>query len=231
MSSPRAHQRSTGWSAPRAAAVLAVVSVGAGLVAGSVLLTLLGPLAWQEAVVRWFNEVPRLLGAVLAAVNPLLRPVPLTLVSFALVGWVLLTAADRASRLELVRAGAIGFVAAEVLAHGIKAAVAQPRPVEVMAGLDTHGYPGDPRGHSYPSAHTAVATAVLVAMWPGMRPSVRVVGAVFVVLVATNRIYVGAHWPLDVVGGAGIGLLCAAAAWWVASRWPLGAATIGHGIS
>jgi membrane-associated phospholipid phosphatase len=42
------------------------------------------------------------------------------------------------------------------------------------------------------------------------------------VLVALNRLYIGAHWPVDVVGGAAIGLLSGAAPWLVAARWPIG---------
>ena len=41
------------------------------------------------------------------------------------------------------------------------------------------------------------------------------------VLVACNRIYIGAHWPLDVVGGAAIGLLAGTITWLIATRRPV----------
>ncbi|MGV3758457.1 MAG: phosphatase PAP2 family protein [Actinomycetota bacterium] len=37
---------------------------------------------------------------------------------------------------------------------------------------------------------------------------------------AVARLHVGAHWPLDLVGGAALGLTIAAAAWLVVDRLP-----------
>jgi membrane-associated phospholipid phosphatase len=49
----------------------------------------------------------------------------------------------------------------------------------------------------------------------------RAAGLAIAVLVPLNRIYIGAHWPLDVVGGVAVGLLAAALTWLVAVRWPI----------
>ena len=46
----------------------------------------------QTDLVLWFNDPPQPFAAVFAAVNPLLRPVPLLVVAMVLVGWVLLAA-------------------------------------------------------------------------------------------------------------------------------------------
>ena len=40
-------------------------------------------------------------------------------------------------------------------------------------------------------------------------------------LIGLSRIAVGAHWPLDVLGGAAIGWLCGAFGAWWAQRLPL----------
>ena len=40
-------------------------------------------------------------------------------------------------------------------------------------------------------------------------------------LVARNRIYSGAHRPVDVVGGLAIGMFAGAVSWLVAIRWPI----------
>jgi membrane-associated phospholipid phosphatase len=34
-----------------------------------------------------------------------------------------------------------------------------------------------------------------------------------VLVVPLHRVYVGAHWPIDLLGGAAVGLLAAAVAW------------------
>jgi undecaprenyl-diphosphatase len=107
------------------------------------------------------------------------------------------------------------------VAQVIKHLADQPRPLAVIPGLDTHGYPSSPHGNAYPSAHTALVVAAVSALWPWMRWPHRIIGLLFAVLVGCNRVYIGAHWPIDVLGGAAIGLLCGTLTWLLASRWPL----------
>ena len=92
-----------------------------------------------------------------------------------------------------------------------------------LPGLDAHGYPREPVGHAFPSAHTAVVVGLVLAMWPWTDRPRRVVGAAVAVLLAVHRIYIGAHWPLDVAGGAAIGVLAAAVAWLLAGSRPIAA--------
>ncbi len=175
----------------------------------------------QEGLVQWFNHPPQPFEAVFAAANPLLRPVPLAVVSVVLIGWVLLSTSAAAARLEEVRALVLAFVLAELMAQVMKRVADQARPLSVIPDLDTHGYPSDPLGNAYPSAHTAVAVAAVCALWPWMGWPQRVVGVALAVLVAGNRLYIGAHWPIDVVGGAAIGLVAGSLTWLVAARWPI----------
>jgi undecaprenyl-diphosphatase len=65
-----------------------------------------------------------------------------------------------------------------------------------------------------------VVVAVVSALWPWLSWPQRAVGLTIAVLVALNRLYIGAHWPIDVIGGAAIGLLADAIAWLIAYRWP-----------
>jgi len=175
----------------------------------------------QAGLVTWFNDPPGLVGWVLQLTNPLFRPVPLAILGAAIALWLALTAGSWITRLELVRAALISIVLAEVGAQILKRVADQDRPTEVLAGLDSHGYPKDPSGNAYPSAHTAFVVAVVAAMWPWLRPSQRIAGVVLAVLVALNRLYIGAHWPLDVAGGAAVGLFAAIAVWRAAARWPI----------
>ena len=67
-----------------------------------------------------------------------------------------------------------------------------------------------PHSGSFPSGHatSAFACATVIA-WQAPRlafPSFLLAGAI-----AWSRVYVGVHWPLDVLGGAALGILIATA--------------------
>ena len=179
-----------------------------------------GAAAAQTDLVIWLNDPPQPLGAVLAVTNALFRPVPLAVVVLLLPGWIMVTARG-AARWEVLRALVVGFVVAELVTQVLKRLADQTRPTASIPGLDVHGYPKDPFGNAYPSAHTSVAVALVAATWPWLTPAQRVVGVVVAALVALNRLYIGAHWPVDVLGGAAIGLLAGALCWLVAARWPI----------
>ena len=174
----------------------------------------------QTGFVTWINDPPQPLGAVLAATNLLFRPVPLAVVALALFGWIMVTARGSA-RGEVLRAMVLSFALCEVITQVLKRLADQPRPTASIPGLDVHGYPKDPFGNAYPSAHTSVVVGLVAALWPWLTWPQRVVGVATALLVALNRLYIGAHWPVDVVGGAAIGLLSGCVCWLVAARWPI----------
>lgn len=63
-----------------------------------------------------------------------------------------------------------------------------------------------PHSGSFPSGHTSVAFAcatVLTAIAPGLAAPLFVLAAA----IGFSRLYVGVHYPLDVVGGAALGVL------------------------
>jgi undecaprenyl-diphosphatase len=67
-----------------------------------------------------------------------------------------------------------------------------------------------PHTGSFPSGHSATAFAcATVIAWGSPRLAVPVF--VLAALVAWSRVYVGVHWPLDVLGGAALGVLVAIA--------------------
>ena len=72
--------------------------------------------------------------------------------------------------------------------------------------------------NSFPSGHTAIAFAaaeVLRREYADVSPWIGVGGYLFAVGTGFMRMYNNAHWLSDVLGGAGLGILCAEAAYWL----------------
>jgi undecaprenyl-diphosphatase len=174
----------------------------------------------QAAVIRWINDPPEPFGTVLSLTNSLLRPVPLAVVALALACWIIVTNRG-GNRWEVLRAMVLGYALSEAITQILKRLADQPRPTASIPGLDVHGYPKDPYGNGFPSAHTSVAVGLVTALWPWLTWPQRAVGVAIALLVALNRLYIGAHWPIDVLGGAAIGLLSGSLCWLVAAKWPI----------
>jgi undecaprenyl-diphosphatase len=90
---------------------------------------------------------------------------------------------------------------AGLLAEGLKDVVGRPRPhVSHLVAV--------PRTASFPSGHASTSfacAAVLAALVPPLRLPALVVAAA----VAYSRLYVGVHYPLDVLAGALLGVATA----------------------
>jgi undecaprenyl-diphosphatase len=163
------------------------------------------PSSAEVAVFRWFNDPPRIVGAVTALINPLLRPVGLTVVILVVV--VLLFVSRRDVFWALITHAAAAGILAYLMANALKGVVDRDRPPVSLSDVLVHGYPTDPRGSGYPSSHTAVAFAVVLGAWPWLNLPWRIGGIATATAIALNRMYVGAHFPLDVVGGIAVGLV------------------------
>jgi len=103
-----------------------------------------------------------------------------------------------------------GGTAAWGLSKLVKQAVRRPRPAALLPG--TRGRGRDAAGLGYLSGHAAVAIALGTAALPRLGPAGRTVALCVIPMVGLTRVYVGAHLPLDIAGGAALGLAVEATA-------------------
>lgn len=92
-------------------------------------------------------------------------------------------------------------------AKGVKDLVVRGRPDGLLADVVVRG--AEAQGRGFVSGHAAVAVALVALAWPWLGTRGRLGCAALALAVCLARVYVGAHLPLDVVGGAGLGLAVA----------------------
>ncbi|MFL6071016.1 MAG: phosphatase PAP2 family protein [Actinomycetes bacterium] len=114
-----------------------------------------------------------------------------------------------ARRLRLAVSIVVGGLAAYVIAKVVKRIVERGRPDKLLSDVTIRGEPS--LGLGYVSGHAAVIALLAMVTVPYLPKRWRWVPWVVLLVVGWARIYVGAHLPLDVVGGAALGLAVGAA--------------------
>jgi membrane-associated phospholipid phosphatase len=190
---------------PKAWAAGLLAGVGVVLFGASALLVKVGATGWDARLFRIVNEVQPAAASVLTPLSHLFLPVGI--IAAVLFAVVYVVARNRG--FLPAAAAAIAAGAAWVLANVAKAIADRPRPYEVMTGAVLRQPPA--HGTSFPSSHTAVTLAVVIALMPFLARPLAAVGIAYAVLVGWSRVYLGVHYPLDVLAGAGIGMAVAGA--------------------
>jgi len=91
------------------------------------------------------------------------------------------------------------------IVQGLKVAFGRQRPEDILLTIDSGSFPS---GHVANAATLMTVVAIITWRW-----WVFIVGAIYVVLMALSRTYLGAHWVTDTIGGLFIGAGIAIIIW------------------
>ena len=95
-----------------------------------------------------------------------------------------------------------------ILANGIlKHLVQRPRPFDTYGGLQVLIH--RPADWSFPSGHASASFAAAFVLYHYMPKKFSIPALILATLIAFSRLYLGVHYPSDVIGGAAIGYLTA----------------------
>ncbi len=153
---------------------------------------------WEADVFEVANGLPGLLGWLLWPV------MQLGTMGMGLVIAAVVYALTRRWHPTLAIASAV--LLAWVTAKVVKESIQRGRPDDLLDGVDLRS--SHYSGFGYVSGHTTVAFAVATVLTPVLPGRWRWVPLPLAAVVGFARMFFGAHLPLDVMGGAGLGILC-----------------------
>lgn len=172
-----------------------VLGIGAIVLVGSSLAARAELTSAEAGVFRAVNELP---GELETVVWPFMQYG--TFVTIPLLAVIAL--AFRRFRLAL--AMLLAGVGVYLLALVTKQIVERGRPGTLLAGVEERETFGE-GSLGFPSGHAAVAAALTAVVAAHLSTRWLIVALALGIVVVFGRIYVGAHLPLDVVGGAALG--------------------------
>jgi undecaprenyl-diphosphatase len=157
---------------------------------------------------KWFEEAMR-------DITALGSTVVLALMVLGIVGFLAMTRRAYAALTVLI--SVIGGV---LVSQGLKFAFARPRPDLVPHGTEVYTA-SFPSGHSMMAAVVYLTLGALLARTQSSRSVkayILTVAVVLAALVGVSRVYLGVHWPTDVLAGWTLGGVWAFACW-LAMLW------------
>ncbi|HXF51189.1 MAG TPA: phosphatase PAP2 family protein [Dehalococcoidia bacterium] len=172
---------------------------------------------------RWIAVDPPVLSGAMRFITDVGKPWPAGIIGVSLA--VALALARRPLEAGLT----LATFPARAVGEVVKRLVERPRPDEALVRVIDDGS----TSFSFPSGHALTAVlfyglvwwmAGRVIPWQPVRWLVRAWCAFIIVTTPASRVYLGAHWPSDVVGGALLGGILLAALLWAGAeaerRWP-----------
>lgn len=144
-----------------------------------------------------------------------LNPVVILITSLGNAGWfwlavcaaLLITKKYRRTGLTGLTAILIGFLITNLW---LKNMVARIRPYETIEGLRLIGERA--ADFSFPSGHSTCSMAAAVVLFARLPSRQGALALALGILICASRLYIGIHYPTDVLAGIGIGTMSAIAA-------------------
>jgi undecaprenyl-diphosphatase len=188
----------------------ALLASPAAILIVALLLAKRGVYAWEEGLLRPINDLPDAIYPWVWVLNQYgtIVTIPIaTIVALAFRRW------------RLAGALAVSGVAVYFLAKVVKAYVERGRPGALLAAVNeretfAHGSLG------FPSGHAAVSAAITIVVLAFLGMPWRIAAIALAVAVPLCRMYVGAHLPLDLIGGAAMGVAIASVMVAILGRQP-----------
>jgi undecaprenyl-diphosphatase len=167
---------------------------------------LAGLLDLDRALFTWINRGPH--PAWLDQVMLTLSDVRFGRFLFAAIAILLIARSGWRRGLVILLGAACTLAASDQLsAQILKPMFQRPRPAN--AGMEVHLLVNRTRSYAFPSAHAANSCAGAL-FFSRFAPGLTVPLFAMAAAVSLSRVYVGVHYPLDLVGGGLVGLACAA---------------------
>jgi membrane-associated phospholipid phosphatase len=212
-SSPRSsgQRRNAGWWAP---AIVAPPTIALSLLARGD-----GTLPGDLRIARFVQRTPDAIAGPVSRIGNLIGSSPFLFGCLLAIGGALFFFGRRHDALAFALC-----ILAHLINQPLKALVDSPRPAALQVRVAEHA-----RGLGFPSGHAMAAIqlcgAIALVLDPFLPPGTVRTGARAILiaiplLVGFSRVYVGAHWPSDVLGGFLWGLLTVLLVRSARQRWP-----------
>jgi membrane-associated phospholipid phosphatase len=181
---------------------LVLMIAGVAVLLAGAFLARRGVYEWEIVVFTAINDLPGNASRLLWILNQYGTAVTIPIAAAVALGF---------KRWMLALSLAVSGVGVYLLAKVIKEFVGRGRPAALLEGVverETFA----PGSLGYPSGHAAVAWAITLLIAPYVRRGWLIAALLLAIVVPFIRMYVGAHLPLDLIGGAALGVATASAA-------------------